>query len=334
MPKELTQSPDTDEAPGDVLSDVLRRVRLTGSLQFCLMSRGAWRTDDKPSLAALGRDALRTVPFHIVVAGDCWLRLGEHEIALTAGDVVAFPTGAGHQLGAGTGDMLVTPVEDLPPAPWRVLPTLSYGQQDAPPVRLLCGYLQCDALNFLPLRRDLPAVLHMRTAESQRAEWLRATIDQIVAEVDRPQPGGLSVLERLTEIVFIEVLRHRITASEADTIGWLAALADPALGRCLGMIHMDPARDWSLDGLASEAGLSRSTLTARFEVILGTSPMRYLRDWRLYLASVELHSSRDSVAEIGFRAGYGTEAAFSRAFARAFGTPPATWRRDNEARAR
>lgn len=327
MPKDLTQLPDLAGAPGDVLSDVLRRVRLTGSLQFCFMPHGAWRTDDKPSLAALGADASRTVPFHIVVAGDCWLRLEGREIALTAGDVVAFPTGAGHQLGAGCGDLLVTPVADLPPKPWRALPTLNYGATADPAVRLLCGYLQCDALNFLPLRRDLPNLLHVRTAESPRAAWLRATIDQIVAEVDRPQPGGLSVLERLTEITFIELLRHRIIAAGADTVGWLAALADPALGRCLAMIHMDPHRDWSLDSLAAESGLSRSTLTARFEAMLETSPVRYLRDWRLYLASVELHASDDSVAEIGYRAGYGTEAAFSRAFTRAFGAPPATWRR-------
>jgi transcriptional regulator GlxA family with amidase domain len=109
-------------------------------------------------------------------------------------------------------------------------------------------------------------------------------------------------------------------------VGWLAALADPSLARCLALIHDDPGCDWSVESLAKAAGLSRSTLAERFEAVLDTSPMRYVRDWRLYLASVALRTTGRTVAAIGHDAGYGTEAAFNRAFSRAYGAPPAAWR--------
>ncbi len=231
------------------------------------------------------------MPFHIMVEGSCWMKMDGQQYFLAAGDVLAFPFGTGHQLGAGAGGRLITPVKDLPPKPWREIPILRYGD-GRQRVRLLCGYLQCDALRFRPLQNALPKLLHVRTRGANDADWLRATIAQIVAEVDRPRTGGLSMLERLTEITFIELLRHQIDASKKDSGGWLAALADPSLGRCLVLIHDNPRRDWSVQDLAAAAGLSRSTLATRFETVLDTSPMRYLRDWRLYLASVGTADNR------------------------------------------
>lgn len=265
------------------------------------------------------------MPFHIMVEGTCWLKMPNRHVDLAAGDIVAFPFGTGHQLGYGNGGPIVNPTTLLPPKPWREVPILHHGEGPSP-MRLLCGYLHCDAMDFRPLRKALPTLLHMKTEGSSEAHWLRATIAQIVAEVDRPRTGGLSMLERLTEIIFIELLRHEILASGTGSVGWLAALADPSLARCLALIHDDTGRDWSVESLARTAGLSRSTLAERFEAVLGTSPMRYVRDWRLYLASVALRTTSRTIAAIGHDAGYGTEAAFNRAFSRAYGAPPATWR--------
>lgn len=289
------------------------------------MPSGAWQTDAAPSLAAMAGSAAGTISFHILIDGTCWLRMEGRETVLAPGDVVAFPFGTGHQLGAGTDGPLVTPVKDLPPKPWRSMPVLRYG--DGPGrVRLLCGFLQCDAMGFRPLRNALPSLLHVRTGEAADAAWLRATIGQIVAEVDHPRLGGLSMLERLTEILFIELLRHQIIAAKPGAVGWLAALSDPALGRCLSLIHDDPMAAWSVQALSVASGLSRSTLAERFETVLDTSPMRYVREWRLYLASVTLSTTSKAIAAIAHETGYGTEAAFSRAFSRAYGAPPAAWR--------
>ena len=329
LPEDLTESPDpanTTGFPGeDVLSDVLRSVRLSGSLQFCFAPTGCWQTDATPSLSNLAGNGGNVTPFHIVVEGSCWLKMDGAEWVLDEGDIVAFPFGTAHQLGAGSGGRLITPVGDLPPKPWRGIPVLRYGDA-ADRVRLLCGYLHCDAVSFRPLRAALPALLHVRTAQAPEADWLRTTIRQIIAEAERPATGSLALLERLTEIAFIEMLRHQIAAARGAA-GWLGALADPCLGRCLSLIHEDPARDWSVRDLAAAAGLSRSTLMERFEAVLGMSPIRYVRSWRLHLASQALSTTTKPVAAIAHDAGYGTEAAFNRAFSRAFGIPPSTWRR-------
>ena len=308
----------------DALSKMLRAVRLTGSLQFCFMPSGDWETDAAPSLASLGGGGLAPVPFHIVVEGECWLKIGGDTVVLRAGDVVAFPFATGHQLGAGKAGILVRPVADLPPRPWRSLPILRYGQGRR--VRLLCGFLRCDAVNFTPLRKALPPLIHVRSGERRDTAWLEAAVARVVAEVDYPRAGSLSMIERLTEIIFIELLRHEIAAAEAASSGWLAALADPYLSRCLAAVHGDPREDWSVDSLAAAAGLSRSAFSERFERTLGTTPIRYLRDWRLCLASVALATSNKPIAEIACEAGYGAEAAFNRAFARSQGAPPAAWR--------
>lgn len=315
-----------DRLPGDdVLSDVLRKVRLSGSLQFVLVANGAWQTEGRAGMASLAPGAAAVIPFHILVEGQCWLRMDGQEWALVAGDVVAFPLASEHQLGVGTSGPAVSPIDDLPPKPWTGIPTLSYGE-GSPRMRLLCGYLQCDMAGMRSLKTAMPRLIYVSTAQADDAEWLRATIRQMVAEVDRPRSGGLSLLERLTEIMLIELLRMQIAAAAPGATGWLAALGDPALSRCLSKIHDEPAREWTVGDLAVAAGLSRSTLNERFETVLGTSPVRYVREWRLHLAGVALATTDRSIATIADESGYGTEAAFSRAFSRAYGIPPATWR--------
>ena len=322
----MIENPDAQEA-GDVLSNVLRTIRLSGSLQFCFMPTGAWQTDPKASMKGLAASSSTTIPFHILVEGSCWLKMNDRQIELAAGDVVAFPTGSPHDLGAGANGRLINPPADLPPKPWREIPTLHYGDERSR-VRLLCGYLQCEAMNFRPLQDALPSLLHVRTATGAGTEWLCATIRQIVSEVEKPRSGGVSMLERLTEITFIELLRHEITKVRPGSTGWMAALAEPALRRCIALIHDDPRRDWSVQDLAAASGVSRSTLAERFETVLNTSPMRYVRDWRLHLASVALSTTSQRVAAIAHDAGYGTEAAFTRAFSRTYGAPPSAWRQN------
>ena len=219
-PESLIGTPATDAGVNDALSDVLRNIRLSGSLQFCFMPSGDWQTDAAPSLAKMGAAASSTIPFHIVVEGSCWLRMEGVEAVLEEGDVVAFPFGTGHQLGAGKDGILVAPVTDLPPKPWRALPVLRYGEE-------LAAYGFCAAISiamssiFAPCAMPCRRCFMSRTRESREAGWLKATIDQIVAEVDAPRTGGLSMLERLTEVTFIELLRHQMLAvGRAPVAGW------------------------------------------------------------------------------------------------------------------
>lgn len=314
-PKSLTDLPGPAV---ELLSQALRRVRISGSMQFCLMPQGDWFTH-----ARLGR--LRdTIGFHIVAAGPCWVELGGQRTLLQTGDIAAFPFGTPHVLGSGEGGRQIDPNHDLPMRPWPATPIMHYPDQGRE-VRILCGYVQCEAACFAPFRAALPEFIHIRTAGEGAADWLAGTIAQIVTEVDQPQPGSGPVLERLTEIAFLEILRRQFLTPAPH--GWLAAILDPALSRALLALHADPRRDWTLESLAREGGQSRSALVTRFAELLGISPMRYLRDWRLFLAAQELASAPSPIITIATEAGYGTEAAFTRAFRRAYLIPPAEWRR-------
>jgi AraC-like DNA-binding protein len=309
----------------DVLSAVLRSVRIAGSLQFCVAAAGTWQTDATPRLGRGTGNPSPVLPFHVVAEGGCWLRIEGKEFNLEQGDVVAFPFGTGHAVGVGEDGMLIQPSADLPPKPWPDIPVVRYGN-GPPSLRLLCGYINLDALNFEPLRQSLPCLIHVKAYADDAGPLLRSAVQQMIAEADGKEAGGQSVLERLTEIILIELLRHEILVQKISDKGLLSAMTDPVLGHCLAAIHGDPGKAWSVPTLARVSAVSRSVLEERFQNVLATSPMRYLRDWRLYLASVALRGSKTPISRIALEAGYGTEAAFNRAFSKSFGQPPARWR--------
>jgi AraC-like DNA-binding protein len=316
-PKSLTDLP---EPASELLAQALRRIRISGSLQFCFMPQGDWTTDASPT-PWRPKDA---IGFHIVAAGPCWVDIRGQRTELMTGDIAAFPFGTPHMLGSGRDGRLIDPGGDLPAQPWPATPVLRYADQGRQ-VRILCGYVQCEATGFAPFRAVLPEFIHIRTATGGATDWLAATVTQIVTEVDQPQPGGGPVLERLTELAFLEILRRQFQTPAPR--GWLAAILDPSLSRALLALHDDPRRNWTLADLARASGLSRSSLVTRFADVLGTSPMRYLRDWRLYLAAEALAASPHPIITVATEAGYSSEAAFTRAFTRQFGTPPAEWRK-------
>lgn len=279
----------------DVLASLLSTIRLSGSLQFSMAAAGEWEADAGPFLQELARNAGAAMPFHVVAQGECWVKVDGKATAVEAGDILALPLASLHQVGRGRLCRPVQPVHDL--------------------------------LDFRPLRAALPKLIHIKTQDMSGASWLRAMIQQMVEEIDNPGAGGVSMLPRLTEVMFIEILRSHIVSSEPRMTGWLAALSDASMSRCLSLVHSEPRRDWSLEELSQAAQTSRTALAERFQTLLGTSPMKYLRDWRLHLASVALANTHDPIARIGYESGYGTEAAFTRAFKRAFGHLPAAWRR-------
>ncbi len=315
---------ETPTAEADTLSALLRAVRLSGSLQFCVAASTDWETDDKPRMARMTTGAV--VPFHVLVSGSAWVRIGDSTTPLAPGDVVAFPFGTGHAIGTGQGGQLVAPSQEVPQGQTGRVPVVRYG--DGPlRSRLLCGYLRCEALEFRPLATALPPMLRLASGYPQGDGWAAVTVRQMVAEADSFSPGGLSLLERLSETLFIHLLRQCM-AEAAGTEGWLAAITDPPLARCLAAIHADPDRDWTVADLSATAGLSRSALTSRFAAVLATTPRRYVADWRLFRARQALRTTSNKIATIAYEAGYSSEAAFNRAFARAFGKPPARWRQD------
>ncbi|MDP3086107.1 MAG: AraC family transcriptional regulator [Rubrivivax sp.] len=178
-----------------------------------------------------------------------------------------------------------------------------------------------------------PRVVRVNVRGSSAGLWLEASVRYALAEARPPRPGGAGVLAKLAEVLFIEVLRLYMNERTENRTGWLAGLGDRFVGPALSALHERPARAWTLEELARAAGTSRSVLAERFQSLVGTPPMQYLTQWRMLLAANLLCRSSAPLTRIADEVGYRTDTAFSRAFRREFGMPPASWRRSRLTRA-
>jgi AraC-like DNA-binding protein len=177
-------------------------------------------------------------------------------------------------------------------------------------------------------------VVRVNVRGSNAGVWLEASLRYALAEARSPRPGGTGVLAKLAEVLFIEVLRLYMNEHSTGRTGWLAGVGDRIVGAALNLLHKRPAHAWTLEELARESGTSRSVLAERFQHLVGSSPMQYLMQWRMLLAANLLSRSSAPLARIAEDVGYQTDTAFSRAFRREYGTPPAAWRRKQGAAAR
>lgn len=322
--------PPLEGAPApDVLSDVLRSIRLTGAVFFSVDAVAPWAFDGPASAAVetfLRSGFDRVVPFHAVASGSCWVGVhGEPPVQLHAGDVILLPQSDPHVVSSEPG-LTGPPVEvRVDPASRTPLPLpVHLGAGGGARSEVICGFLGCEAGPFNPLLGALPRrMLVARGAE--RGETLARFIELTREELTRTGPGREAVLSRLAELMFVEGLRRFIEASPAE-LGWVAGMSDDLVGRSLAALHTRPGDAWTLETLARHVAASRSVLAERFTTLLGMPPMQYLARWRMQLAAELLSDSRSSIAEIAHRLGYGSEAALSRAFKRVVGISPAHWR--------
>jgi AraC-like DNA-binding protein len=330
--------PSGDAAPAvDVLSDVLRTVRLSGALFFLVDARAPWeiQVPDGATLASAVRPgAQRVISYHVVTGGIAWGRVlpDGPPTRLEAGDVLVLPHGDAYVMSIGEdrgGGPEAAEVMDFMRAmsQGRLPFSVVEGGDGADRLRLVCGFLSCDVRPYNPLLATLPRLLHVRRAEADTDDVLARLLDLTVAESRETRAGSECVRLRLSELMFVELLRRHVGSAEGGRTGWLAGLRDPAVGRALACLHESPARPWTLHGLAREVGLSRSALAERFTHFVGRPPMQYLASWRMQLAARRLADGDAKVAVVGRDLGYDSEAAFSRAFHKAAGMPPAEWRR-------
>jgi AraC-like DNA-binding protein len=190
----------------------------------------------------------------------------------------------------------------------------------------VCGYLGCDTRPFNPFFDALPRVLHARGTVSGQG-WLAHLVRQAVSESEGRRAGGETVLAKLAELMFVEVIRQHVDSLPKESRGWLSGLKDTHVGHALHLIHGRPAADWTLERLAREVGLSRSVFADRFTHYVSVSPMQYVGRWRMQLAARRLESPGVSIAQAGAEVGYESEAGFNRAFKKFVGVPPGAWRR-------
>ncbi len=317
----------------DVLSEVLRTVRLEGALFFNGEFSAPWciqSTRSSDIAPYLSPQAEHLIIYHLLTDGHAYARLldGQQE-ELAAGDIVIFPHGDAHLLGHGSPAI---PVDALPVFLKhfsRELKVARYGG-GGEATRFVCGFMACDPRLSDVFLAGLPKMLVVHAVDEPSGQWLEHSIRFSAGEAGESHPGSGLVLSKLSEVLFVETLRRYINALPPSQTGWLAGVRDPAMGRVLALLHKEPAFAWTVTDLGRRVGLSRTRLAERFRYFLGTSPMAYLAQWRLKLGAERLKSTEESVAEIAEAVGYGSEAAFNRAFRREFGGPPAQFRRDHK----
>ena len=336
-PNRLPDRPDAFELPvqgSDVLSDVLRTIRLSGSMLFLVDATEPWRSH-APATQAFARAVLphaqHLISYHIVVGGQCWAGLaGDPMEPLAEGDALVVPQGDAYALASAT-DAPPSYGDDDAVAFFRAmaageLPSVvQEGGSGAAHTSFICGFLGCDARPFNPILWALPRVMHLHRV-AQPGDRLSHLLAYAVAELRELRAGRRDVLLRLSELMFVEVVRRQLAQTGSESTGWLAALRDPLISRVLARLHAKPDHPWTLDALSEATGASRSTLSERFAQLVGQPPMHYLAGWRMQLATRLLAEHSMKVRAIADSVGYASEAAFSRAFKKHTGLSPQAWR--------
>jgi AraC-like DNA-binding protein len=320
----------------DALSDVLGAVHLTGAVFLEMQMKEEWSYLTAPARAiadVLMPEADHVIPYHLVLAGACYAKLPEGEpVKLTAGEVVLFPAGDRHVLVTATASGLRRKPVEISGESLRGMlkrgnvTAMQEGEAGRATV-IVCGFLACDGRMAEPILKSLPRLLRVNLRDSGTAAWVQSSIQFSVAQSAARRPGSAMVLARLSEVLFAEAVRQYMDDVPDEQSGWLGALRDRHVGRALSLLHDKPAHPWTVEDLSREVGLSRSALGERFTALIGKPPMQYLTSWRIAMATSKLRRSDGSIMRIATDVGYESEAAFSRAFKRECGLPPAAWRR-------
>ncbi len=318
----------------DVLSEVLRAVRLTGAVYFEVTAACPWVSKSPHTrliAPAVMPAAGHVIPFHIVTLGRAWAMPEDRSVpagAVDSGDIVMFPLGESHIL-TSDPQMWDCPPNDLQlyfdaaesSAPFTLVNIGGEGEK----TKIVCGYLGCDTKPFNPLVSALPRMLIVKGLMDKN-DLMRELLLAALGEKDAHGEGAQAVLAKLSELMFVQAMREHMQRLPAGAANWLSGLRDEFVGRALRLIHASPSQEWSLEALAKGSGLSRSALAERFTRFAGEPPMQYLGRWRMQVAAGLIESGL-SIGAVAERVGYSSEAAFQRAFKKHVGASPGEWRR-------
>ena len=313
----------------DPLSDVLRAVRLDGAFFYCVEAAPPWSVTTAAARELVPRilpDSEHLISYHILLTGSCWGGIeGGEQVHMKPGDAIVFPHGDANVMSSDRAHLVDTRRTGSAPRPFPSPMILGSDNRDT---TFVCGFLGCDVRPFNPLLSLLPRCMHV---PGMAGGWLSQFAERVVDESCRARAGSDTVLTRMAELMFIEVVRYHVERARAE--GWLAGLSDEIVGPALCALHDRPAHGWTLAELARSIASSRTVLVERFTRLVGLPPMLYLKRWRLQLAAERLTRGTAKISAIATGVGYESEAAFSRAFKKETGVSPAAWRRARQTRA-
>lgn len=317
-------------ASADGLSELLRVIRLTGTAFIDADLTAPWAVETPPPAAIAARlapGAERIIPYHLVTEGACFVTLAKQEpLRVQAGQVVMFPHGDVHVL---SSTPRLKPLQITSEAVARLtrpdkIATIQYGG-DGARTRLICGFFACDEVLSEQLLARLPMLMHCEVATDGPAGLLSRSLRR---SGDASHMGAAAVLNKLSELLFVDAIRAYVQSRPSQQ-GGFEGLKDHYVNRALALIYGRPYDPWTVEVLAEQVGISRTAMTDHFVKCTGLAPMQYLSQWRLRLAADALRHTDRAIKMIAGDAGFGSTAAFTRAFKREFGDSPAIWRRGN-----
>lgn len=313
---------------GDVLSDTLRSMRISGSVLLREEYAAPWGVaiPNASQLAALFsvKPEVRIVAFHLVESGHCEIKLENGVVAvIEAGEMAVCFGGTAHQISQGTNPKIL-PVATLLAGGANTQRPTAVGRVCG--AALLCGVFLLHDTFLNPLFAALPPLLRTRVSQPGDFYNLSGVARLMAQEIDRKSLGGGYIVERLLEALCAEAIRAHIATTPRHEAGWISGIQDPVVGRAVAAIHAQPGANWSVTRLAQGVAMSPSRFAARFAATLGNSPMVYVAQWRMHVACRLLVGTRQGVDQIAAAVGYESPAAFNRAFKKHVGVPPAAWR--------
>ena len=298
----------TPGAAMNTFNDVIQMLRLKAHVflhsSFC--------GDYAVEIAGSGK-----ATFHVVAKGNCWLHMPDapEPIQMHEGDLLVFPQDAAHTLSTDS----IFPSRKVPRNKHTSTPVGDY-------VSLICGYIDFMQSRWNPILESLPPCLILRREDKHHTSELKSLLGFIIKETQAEFMGTDTVIDRLSDVLFIHVLRAHLEKERGQS-GYLAALFDPKIGLAIKAIHDTPEYPWSVQILAEKANMSRSVFAEHFHALVGISPMQYVTNWRMQVAYEQLATSEKSTLQIAEESGYRSESSFSKAFKKQFGINPGVIRR-------
>lgn len=289
----------------DLISNMLTTLRLDASIFLHHTFCQEWVIDISD---------FNIATFHLIAKGDCWLHLPTRKpIALRERDLVVLPHNASH---------LIT---DSPETPSAETPRNTPAEiVCGPSVTLICGTVTFSQNYWNPLVEALPEYVILPTQDS-RHTTLGKVIDALIYECEENEAGSEVIIDRLADILFIEVLRNYVKKQQNSS--FLFAITDPKISRALVAFHDNPGENWNVQTLADAAHMSRSAFAERFQKLTNVAPMQYVTRWRMHHAHSKLLETTDNIGDIGQSCGYASEESFIKAFRKEFGMTPSAVRR-------
>lgn len=302
----------------DALTDILKSLQLEGGILFRCEFSAPW---------GMQIPKMEIAEFHIILSGNCWLEITDTKeiMQLNTGDIVVFPHGHAHTLLDHPSSEIRTAEEIIGDSlieQYGPVTIVGNGELST----ILCGYFQFDEKSHHPILDALPRFIHLHRSEGNELDLISNTIQFIGSETIRSNPGNMAIVNRLVEVLFILIMRNFVSQSRLP-LGILSALADPKIGHTLNLMHRYPGKPWTLEGIAQEAGMSRTSFATKFHALAGQTPMEYLTYWRMYKARELLLETDQSFMQIAEAVGYQTVASFSKAFKKTLGITPGKCRR-------